>query len=313
MSKSQKWLPVVTVVVTFFLLLGGTLVTKTGSGDACGTTWPSCNGSWFPPLDDANAWIEYSHRLVTGIGGILILAFIVQMWRRSKEQGSLRYFAAAALGFLVLQSWLGALAARQEQPTTVLAAHFGISLAAFISILLPAVVLYQLDRPSRVHRAPVSAGLKAWSWIGALFTFGIVYSGAYLRHTGAMLACPDWPLCQGALIPPLEGATGIHFTHRLVAGLGVLLLAWVWWQASRERQRRPDVYRAAAAAFVLIVAQALSGGLSVLTGFSLASMMLHSALVILLFGVQAYQCLQVSRASTGYRAGRAMDVAESGA
>lgn len=299
MSKTRRWLPGVTVVTTYLLLLGGTLVTKTGSGDACGETWPSCNGSWFPPLNDLNAWIEYSHRIVTGIGGFLILAFIVQMWRRSNERKSLRYFALAALFFLFIQSWLGALAARQEQPTAVLAAHFGISLAAFTSVLLPAIVMTQLNRPTPRLRAPVSRSLRMWTWIGAIFTFGLVYSGAYVRHTDAMGGCLDWPLCQGAIIPPLEGITGIHFTHRLLSFVGLILIGWLWWKAREVRNSRPDISRGATVAFGMMLAQVLSGGVSVLTEFTLFSMMLHSALVIVLFGALAYLCMQVSSAAPG--------------
>ena len=78
------------------------------------------------------------------------------------------------------------------------------------------------------------------------------------------------------------------------SALGVLILAWVWYLARSERLR-PDVGRGAGAAFLLMVLQALSGGLSVFTSFSLTAMMLHSSIVVVLFGVLAYTSLQVCR------------------
>ena len=63
-----------------------------------------------------------------------------------------------------------------------------------------------------------------------LLSIGVAYSGAYVRHTGAELACTSWPTCNGQLIPEFEGLAGIHTLHRLAAlviGLAIgALLVW---------------------------------------------------------------------------------------
>ena len=46
---------------SFFQPTCGAFTRVTGSGDGC-PDWPTCFGSWVPPLNDINAIIEWSHR-----------------------------------------------------------------------------------------------------------------------------------------------------------------------------------------------------------------------------------------------------------
>ena len=59
------------------LLLGGALVTKTESGEGCGTSWPLCHGKIIPDEITLELVIEFSHRIVTGIVTILVVLFVV--------------------------------------------------------------------------------------------------------------------------------------------------------------------------------------------------------------------------------------------
>lgn len=280
------------IIGMFIVLLMGALVTKTGSGDGCGDTWPLCDGELLPAWQ-VNSLIEYSHRLVSGIVGILVIVMAVMIWRRYKHRPEIRVLSPLAVGFLLLQSWLGAMAVMWPQPKTVMALHFGVSLMSFATVLLPAVLIRQLEKGNTHRGTPVASSLRAFAWLAAVYVYIIVYTGAYVRHTGSDLACPDFPLCNGQLIPEFAGPVGIHFTHRLAGALGILLLGFLAWRTRLVREKRPDIHRAAVGAFVAIVLQALSGGLSVLSRLALPAMMLHSAIVTILFGVVSYLCLQV--------------------
>jgi heme a synthase len=57
-----------------------------------------------------------------------------------------------------------------------------------------------------------------------LLTFALIVIGSVVRTTGSGLACPDWPLCQGRLIPAFQFNVMIEWTHRLVALLVSLVL-----------------------------------------------------------------------------------------
>src|SRR5437868_15299949 len=89
------------------VLIMGATVTNTGAAEGCGRSWPLCNGQLVPEFTVATA-IEYSHRAVTGIESILVLALtgaMLWLWRTSREAVVL---AALMLGTLLLQAGLGA-------------------------------------------------------------------------------------------------------------------------------------------------------------------------------------------------------------
>ena len=73
MNKALKALGVLTTFVMLVVLIGGALVTKTGSGLGCGRQWPLCHGRFFPELNAASI-IEWSHRLASGVSIVLVLS-----------------------------------------------------------------------------------------------------------------------------------------------------------------------------------------------------------------------------------------------
>src|SRR5262245_3887574 len=72
-----------------------------------------------------------------------------------------------------------------------------------------------------------------------LAAFGLIVLGGVVRATGSGLACPDWPLCHGRLVPPLQVQVLLEWTHRLVALLvSTAVLALTAWTVVRPALRR---------------------------------------------------------------------------
>ena len=71
MQRSLKWLAVLTTIGMLLILLGGALVTKTDSGDGCGSSWPLCHGEFIPSEITNELIIELAHRVVTGVVGLM--------------------------------------------------------------------------------------------------------------------------------------------------------------------------------------------------------------------------------------------------
>ncbi len=70
-----------------------------------------------------------------------------------------------------------------------------------------------------------------------LLTLALIVLGALVRAHGAGLACPDWPLCFGQLIPEIDFQVGFEWSHRLLAGGVTLIFAWLGWSAWRSPAR----------------------------------------------------------------------------
>jgi cytochrome c oxidase assembly protein subunit 15 len=264
------------------VLVMGAAVTNTGSAEGCGRSWPLCNGRFVPEFTVATA-IEYSHRAVTGLESVLVVVLagaMVWLWRQEREPVLL---ALLTLVTLLLQAGLGAGAVLWPQAALMLATHFGVSLAAFASTFLSAVVVWERTGALEAPSGAVPRGFRTLTVFSTVYVLGVVYLGAYVRHAGVSLGCLDWPLCNGQVVPPLDGATGIAFAHRLAA-LGALVVLAVLAHQARQVHVAP---RAATWALALGVLQALSGALIVWTRLGLFSTLLHAGLMGLLFATQA--------------------------
>ncbi|MDI3341113.1 MAG: heme A synthase [Sphaerobacter sp.] len=286
-SGGLRWLAAAATVGMFLVLIAGATVTNTGSGEGCGRSWPFCHGRVLPPLT-VESIIEYSHRLVTGIEGILIAALAIGAWRGWRQRREVRILVPTMVSFLLLQAGLGAWAVVYGQSPPTMALHFGVSLTAFASVLLLAAFLYEVDGFEAMRDRPVAPGLRRVIWATLGYTYLLVYLGAYVRHTNSALACTDWPLCNGEVWPGLSGPVGIMFAHRLASVAGTLFIAalvvWTW----RLRRQRPDLCWSSQIALVLILLQSLSGGWVVLSKLTVAATITHAGLVTLLFGVLSY-------------------------
>jgi cytochrome c oxidase assembly protein subunit 15 len=117
----------------------------------------------------------------------------------------------------------------------------------------------------------------------AALMFALIVIGSIVRTTGSGLACPDWPLCQGRLIPPFQFNVLIEWFHRLVAlvvGLGLLATA-VW--VAVHRATRARLGGLAALSIALYLTQALLGALTVWKLLDPNVVSGHLAVALLLF------------------------------
>jgi heme a synthase len=117
----------------------------------------------------------------------------------------------------------------------------------------------------------------------AALMFGLIVVGSVVRTTGSGLSCPDWPLCQGQLIPPMQFNVFLEWFHRLIALCVGLLLFATAGVVVRGRDTRRALGGLAALAVTLYFAQALLGALTVWKLLDPSIVSGHLAVGLLLF------------------------------
>jgi len=113
--------------------------------------------------------------------------------------------------------------------------------------------------------------------------FGLMVLGSIVRTTGSGLACPDWPLCHGRLIPPFQFNVLVEWFHRLMALMVSLLLVATVGTVALHRELRARLGALAGLTVVLLGAQILLGALTVWRLLDPAIVGGHLAVALLLF------------------------------
>lgn len=263
MMQETRWLArfaLVTAVLTTVLIVVGAVVRVTDSGLGCGSSWPLCDGKVIPPLDNLTAWIEWSHRLLAMLIGVLGLATLAAAWR-SRQANRFAFGAVVVAALLyTAQSMLGRQVVVHELRPVLVALHLGTAMLLLAALLAACVAAAY--RPEKRIQADSATLL---TFITTALSLVIILTGALVRGSGATLACTDWPLCNGAVIPVGQGqAAMIHMAHRFaVVALGIALALLVW-QAVQAGRRGP-VRQVALLALAAYLAQAGVGALFVLT------------------------------------------------
>lgn len=268
----------VTLGMMLVLIMGGT-VTKTDSGDGCGTDWPLCHGKLIPTNPSVETMIEYSHRVVSGIEGLLIIALAIWTFIAVKHRVDVKIFAFLAFIFMLIQSIIGAGAVIWQQSDAILALHFGISLVSFASLLILTILLFEGDREHQL----VSRRLRSHLYGLSIYTMIVVYTGAYVRHLGATYACVGWPICEQEV---WTFESYVQMGHRVMAGLLVLYTLYVLYLARKEMNRL--IERGMMASLFFILLQVGTGAWIVLGGHATYVPLLHAFLITCYFGILSY-------------------------
>lgn len=157
-----------------------------------------------------------------------------------------------------------------------------------MSANIPFDVSPRLRRQSGAESAVTApVRLRRLIWKLAIATLALMAVGSATRVMNAGLACPDWPLCYGQLVPrqQMNLQVFLEWFHRLDASLIGLMSIWLAVQAWWCRRDLPNwLPWASLGAVLLIVVQGALGGLTVteLLRFDIVTAHLGTALAFLL-------------------------------
>ena len=271
----RAWSLTSVIFLLGLIILGG-VVRITDSGLGC-PDWPFCYGKVLPPAE-FKAIVEYSHRFVAAITGLIVVGTGVTIWRSHREDRRLTTAFVLAFILLVIQVILGWVTVRTELNEWLVMAHLTVAESLLAMMLLIAVVGWTAFKGGHGEVSTQMTKTARNTFIGALvLMLGVMLSGAYTQATGATGACGDsWPLCAGSIFPDtfLEG---VHMGHRLVTIVAVPVLVAAAHQAYNLRGRAPTLSQIATLFIALFVAQIVVGGINVMVGFHRATNVLHVA------------------------------------
>jgi cytochrome c oxidase assembly protein subunit 15 len=315
-------LTLITLFLTFDLVLFGAFTRLTDSGLGC-PDWPGCYGNASPigathdiaaaqsamptgPVTRGKAWIEMIHRyLATGVG-VLILVTAVASWLAPRRLIS-PWWATATLVWVCIQGAFGALTVTMKLFPAIVTLHLmgGLVLLALLCVQVVRFQQVAGGTAGSATQISVSGAMRGLLWV----TFGVlivqIALGGWVSTNYAVLACSDFPRCQGNWWPVMDfehgfelwrhlGFTGqgehigfaaltaIHFVHRLFAAVVLLLGAALAWRLnSRAGTRLQSRWLAA-----LLSLQLATGLSNVVFDWPLLAALLHTggaaALVLVL-------------------------------
>lgn len=100
--------------------------------------------------------------------------------------------------------------------------------------------------------------------VSVVWTLILLFLGSVVHATESSLACPDWPTCYGSMVPEMTGGVFWEHLHRLVAGGLILMWLLATYLARTPERARPWLRRATVGGIVLLLIQAVLGGITVI-------------------------------------------------
>jgi heme a synthase len=267
--------------VVVLLIAAGALVKSKEAGLSV-PDWPLSYGSLNPPhwwrIDTVRA--EHGHRMFAGTVALLTVG--MALWvRRGEPRRWARWLAYSAVGAVVAQAILGGVTVLLFLPPAISIAHAALAQLFLCLVTAYAVVSsrsFTSGPATGIAPPPVIETVRRLATATTVLVYLQILAGAVMRHHGAGLAIPTFPLAFGHLVPPrFTFPIAIHFTHR-VGALAVLLsvAATAWAVLSGARQARMLAVPALGMSF-LVLAQITLGALVVLTKKAVVPNTVHVA------------------------------------
>ncbi len=249
-----------TAFSTLFLIFAGAMVTSTGSGLAV-PDWPLSYGMLMPPMV-GGIFYEHGHRMIATLVGffVLVQAFWLQ---RSESRRFLRRLGWISLAAVIVQGLLGGLTVILLLPTAISVGHA--SIAEIFFCLNVAIAFYSSRYFQSAGTSEAHSPLQRLSALIVLATFAQIFFGAVMRHLGAGLAIPDFPLSFGRLVPAFTSLEiGINFVHRVWAFVvAALIFVALFKHRTSSVSRGKGAVRALA---ILVIVQITLGAMTIWSG-----------------------------------------------
>jgi heme a synthase len=319
-ARRLQALTLLVLFLTFDLVVFGAFTRLTDSGLGC-PDWPGCYGSASPigahaeiakaeaemptgPVTQSKAWIEMIHRYLAMAVGVLLITLTGATWLQRRQGAPVStWWPAVTLIWVCIQGAFGALTVTMKLFPAIVTLHL-LGGVVLLALLCRQAVAYSHAHDGRTAQ-PVPRATRTWLMIGLSLVWLQIALGGWVSTNYAVLACTDFPTCQGSWWPEMEfrqgfelwrelgktsageylafaALTAIHYVHRLWAYVVLAVLGGLWWALRGSCVlRRQGQWIGALAALQLV-----TGLANVVLDWPISAAVLHtggaSALVIVL-------------------------------
>ncbi|MCD9227783.1 COX15/CtaA family protein [Ralstonia pseudosolanacearum] len=318
----------ITAFLTLDLIMFGSFTRLTDSGLGC-PDWPGCYGTSNPfharddihaaqaampsgPVTWMKAWIEMTHRYFALALGVLIITLVVLAWAKRRELRQSPWYATAVLGLVCLQGAFGAWTVTLKLQPAIVVTHLLLGMSLLAALIWLGC---KNDAPRLVDGR--GASLRVPATIGLALLVAQIALGGWVSTNYAVLACTDFPLCNGQWVPPMDFAHGftfwrelgrtaggdfishdalvaIHWTHRVFAAVVLGYLAWLGLRARRVA----GIARVATVLLTVLAVQLATGLSNIVLGWPLLAAVAHNggAALLLLLMVRLHYLIGLAQA-----------------
>lgn len=300
--------------LAFCVVVLGAFVRLSDAGLGC-PDWPGCYGKLSPahahaeisqalaaspqgPVSHAKAWKEMVHRYLASTLGLLIVIIGIMAWIKREQLKQGLGLPSFLIGFVILQGLFGMWTVTLKLTPIIVTLHL---LGGMTTLCLLTWLWQRQSRDVPAVRGVDAERIKPYAGLALMVVFLQIALGGWVSSNYAALACPDFPTCQGALLPAMdlhhafqlirnlgmtaqgtllthEALTAIHWMHR-VGALATFLVVGL---LAVNMFRIPALTRAGGFIALLLTAQLSLGIANVLLSLPLAVAVAHNAAAALL-------------------------------
>ncbi len=225
-----------TLAMTFVLVIIGAFVRLSDAGLGC-PDWPGCYGNLTPhhsvddiraaeanqpggPVSMAKAWKEMVHRYLAMVVGALIAAIMFAAWRNRRAWNQSPLLATLLGGAVIFQAALGAWTVTMLLKPAIVTAHLlgGVTILSLLAWLYWRQVAGQSGRPGWAKGIIAPKSLRIFALLALVTLLGQIALGGWVSTNYAALACADFPMCDGTLVPAMDFANAFHIVRPLGVG-----------------------------------------------------------------------------------------------
>jgi heme a synthase len=284
MSVTIKHLALLTILLTYLLIVFGGYVASSKSGMGCGPEWPLCNGEIIPVLY-GETLIEFTHRVIGAVLGIVSFILFTKILR-TQVNSSVRKVGYWMLLLLIIQVLLGAMVVLKDLPTSIIASHLIIAMFFLSSLIW---IWRRAEEKADIQLFPSNHSdqhkriKRHFNIVLVLLTLIFVF-GAYVKHESLGMICGSFQ-CGNSFLP-MTGPEIIQTIHRGLAFISALYIFYLVFLSFKRGWEEKLQNRLIFSAITVLI-QVVLGVLTIVTNIDISWAMLHVAAATLLYALVA--------------------------